>query len=269
VPDHPDPEQLAAFQAGDGDRRQRTQVAAHVAGCPSCAEVVAEVRQARARLTLLGEPDLPVGLHGRLAAAVDAEAARAGPPARRPAWYRRPAAWGSAAAVILLVALVVPLLNRPDNLTRAGGGAATETQAPQFGAADTGGLPLLRLGGEVSAQRLRAALAGDPTARQAYRRAVTEARATTALRGEAATGGRQTTPTPAAPSTTAPSPCLAAAIARAGRPLVPAFLVDGNYHGRPATILVTTVAGQPGRADMWVFPQGACSGPPSVTERLR
>ena len=38
MPDHPDSEQLAAFQAGDGDRRQRAEVEAHLAGCPACAE---------------------------------------------------------------------------------------------------------------------------------------------------------------------------------------------------------------------------------------
>ena len=101
MPHHPDQEQLAALQAGDGDRRQRAQVAAHVAGCPTCAEVVAAVEQARTRLALLGEPELPTGLHERLTAAVGAEATRVVRPARRPAWYRRPAAWGAAAAAIL------------------------------------------------------------------------------------------------------------------------------------------------------------------------
>jgi len=281
VPDHPDHEQLAALQAGDGDRRQRAQVAAHVAGCPSCAQVVAAVEQARARLALLGEPELPGGLHERLAAAVGTETARAGRPAGRPAWYRRPAAWGAAAAALLLAALVVPLLDRPDSLTSAGGGAgggaAQETQAPMYGGADTGGtaagLPVLRLDGEVSATRLRAALDNDPTARQAYRRATASARAKS-LGGEATTDSRQATPAPAAPGTTAPSaaapqPCLAAATAQAGRPLVGAFLVEGNYQGRPATMLVTAGAGEPGRADLWVFPRGDCSGPPFATDRLR
>ena len=276
MPDHPDHEQLAALQAGDGDRRQRAQVAAHVAGCPSCAEVVAAVERARARLALLGEPELPGGLHERLAAAVGTETARAGRPAGRPAWYRRPAAWGAAAAALLLAALVVPLLDQPDSLTTAGGGAgggaAQETaQGPMYGGADTGGtaagrLPVLRLDGEVSAKRLRAALASDPAAKQAYRRAAADA-GTNGLRGETTTDGRQAAPTPAAPSTTAPQPCLAAATAQAGRPLVPAFMVEGNYQGRPATMLVT--ASDPGRADLWVFPRGDCSGPPLATERLR
>ena len=274
MPDHPDHEQLAALQAGDGDRRQRMQVAAHVDGCPSCAEVVAGVEQARARLALLGEPELPTGFHERLAAAVGTEAARAGRPARRPAWYRRPAAWGAAAAAVLIAALVVPLLNQPDSLTTAGGGAAQETaQGPMYGGADTGGtaagrLPVLRLDGEVSAKRLRAALASDPAAKQAYRRAAADA-GTNGLRGETTTDGRQAAPTPAAPSTTAPQPCLAAATAQAGRPLVPAFMVEGNYQGRPATMLVTAGAGEPGRADLWVFPRGDCSGPPFATDRLR
>jgi hypothetical protein len=278
VPDHPDPEQLAGLQAGDGDRRQRAQVAAHVAGCPSCAEVVAAVEQARTRLALLGEPELPAGLHERLAAEVGAEVARAGRPARRPAWYRRPATWGAAAAAILLAALVVPLLTRPDSLTTAGG-AATQAGG-QEAQTDTGataaGLPVLRLGGEVTAKRLSTALANDPTARRAYQRATDDA-----LKGEAATGGDRAAPSLAtppspgtaasrttAPGTTAPPPCLAAATARAGRPLVAAFLVEGSYRGRPATVLVTSDAGDPGRADMWVFPRGDCSGAPLDTERL-
>jgi hypothetical protein len=279
VPDHPDHEQLAAFQAGDGDRRQRSQVAAHVAGCPSCAEVVAAVEQARRRLALLGEPELPAGLHGRLAGAVATEVVR-GAPARRPAWYRRPSTWGAAAAALLLAALAVPLLDRPDVLTGgAGGGGAGGGQAqeaPVAGGADkgtAGGLPVLRLPGEVTAKRLRAALASNPVAVRAYRRAVADG-GEQRLRGEATTGGRQTTPPAApnpgsaAPSTTAPPPCLATATARAGRPLVPAFLVEGNYRGRPATMLVTADPGQPNRADLWVFPQGDCSGPPLATERL-
>jgi hypothetical protein len=284
VPDHPDHEQLAALQAGDGDRRQRTQVAAHVAGCPSCAEVVAAVEQARGRLALLGEPELPAGLHQRLAAAVGTEAARTGRPARRPAWYRRPATWGAAAAALLLAALVVPLLDRSGSLITAGhddsgGGQAQETaQAPTYGGADTaraaaGGLPVLRLAGEVTAERLRAALASDPAAMRAYGSAVAGAKVN-GLRGETTTDGRQAEPSaPAAPSTTAPSatapqPCLAAATAQAGRPLVPAFLVEGNYQGRPATMLVTAGVGEPDRAELWVFPRGDCSGPPLATERL-
>jgi hypothetical protein len=280
VPDHPDHEQLAAFQAGDGDRRQRSQVAAHVAGCPSCAEVIAAVEQARNRLALLGEPELPAGLHGRLAGAVATEVVREAP-ARRPAWYRRPAAWGAAAAAILLAALVIPLLDRPDSLTSAGGGAgggtAKETQAPMAGGADRnagGGLPVLRLTGEVTARRLRATLASNPVAVRAYQRAVAGG-GDQGLRGEATPDSRQATPpaapapAPAASSTTAPQPCLAAATAQAGRPLVPAFLVEGNYQGRPATMLVTAGTGDPNRADLWVFPRGDCSGPPLATERLR
>jgi hypothetical protein len=282
VPDHPDHEQLAAFQAGDGDRRQRSQVAAHVAGCPACAEVVAAVGQARKRLALLGEPELPAGLHGRLAGTVATEVVR-GAPARRPAWYRRPAAWGAAAAAILLAALVIPLLNRPDVLTGgsggggAGGGQVQEAPAPMAGGADksaAGGLPVLRLPGEVTAKRLRAALASNPVAMRAYRRAVAAGGGEQRLHGEAAPESRPatpaapSTPAPAAPSTTAPQPCLAAAAARAGRSLVPAFLVEGNWRGRPATMLVTADAGDPNRADLWVFPRGDCSGPPLATERL-
>jgi hypothetical protein len=286
VPDHPDHEQLAALQAGDGDRRQLAHVAAHVAGCESCAEMVAAVERARGGLALLAEPELPVGLHDRLAEAVATEAARSGP-RRPPAWYRRPPAWGAAAALLLLVALAVPLLNRSgEDLTTArgdaGGARAQETAgAPAYGTA-AGGLPVVRLAGEVTPARLRVALVTDPVARQAYQRATAGGGQTGDLQGEARSDDRQapeppavatpsapaTSAAPGTPSATATQACLAAATAEAGRQLVPAFVAEGNYQGRPATVLVTSAAGEPSRAEMWVFPRDDCGGPPLATERL-
>jgi hypothetical protein len=183
VPDHPDREQLAAFQAGDGDRRQRAEVGAHLAGCPSCAEVVVSVEQARRRLAVLEEPDLPPGLHDRLAAAVEAEAAQpaaaTGPapwyrrraaerPRARPVpWYRRPVAWGAAAA-LLLVALIVPFLDRSSsNLTTAGGGAGDSSQEAATASGAAGSLPVIRIPGEVSVATVRSTLATDSRAKAA------------------------------------------------------------------------------------------------------
>jgi hypothetical protein len=277
VPDHPDHEQLAALQAGDGDRRQRARVAAHVAGCVSCAEVVAGVERARGGLALLGEPELPAGLHDRLAEAVGAEAARTGP-RRPPAWYRRPVAWGAAAA-LLLAAVAVPLLDRSgDDRTTAsrgaGGGQAQATAAAPQADMAAGGLPVVRLAGEITPQRLRTALVRDPVARQAFGQAAAEAGRTN-LKGEAQAGGRQAAPatpgepgTPAATSAAVPRACLAAATAKAGRQLVPAFVAEGRYRGRPATVLVTSAAAEPNRAELWVFPNGDCSDPPLATQRI-
>ena len=122
MPHHPVHEQLAAFQAGDGDRRQRNDVEAHLEGCPSCAEVVASVELARRRLALLEEPEFPTGLHDRLATAVGGQATGAVQALPGPTpWYRRPVAWGAAAA-LLLAALVIPFLNQSGgDLTTAGG----------------------------------------------------------------------------------------------------------------------------------------------------
>jgi hypothetical protein len=284
VPEHPDREQLAAFQAGDGDRRQRARVEAHLAGCRSCAEVVAAVERARGRLTLLAEPELPAGLHDRLVAAVDAEAARPLPDRARRAWYRRPAAWGAAAAAVLLVALAVPLLqlDRGRDLATAGGGqAAQEAARPTAG----GQLPVITLAGELDAERLRAALDANPVARlalehakaggepaapqadQGANRAAPETAAGTGGAGEAAS------PTTAAGTqdTTAgqQQACLAAAAAQAGHALLPAVLVEGSYQGQPATVLVTATPGSPSQAEFWVFPRGDCSGPPLASGPLR
>jgi hypothetical protein len=292
VPDHPDSEELAAFQAGDGDRRQRTAVEAHLDGCSACAEVVASVDRARRRLALLEEPELPAGLHDRLAAAVGGQAART-LVVRPTPWYRRPVAWGAAAA-LLLAALVVPFLDRTGELTTAsgdagGGRAAQESSEAPAAAAAAGGVPTIRIPGEVSAAAVESRIAADGQAKQALARAAAPAGG--APQGEGtfgadSSGGAPAAPapardqagttrpgaTPAQPDTALLGSCLPAATALADpaiRPLVPAFFVEGDYQGRPATVLVTTSTGQPGRVDLWVFPRGDCSTSPLTTERVR
>jgi hypothetical protein len=308
VPDHPDHEQLAAFQAGDGERRQLADVEAHLAGCPSCAAVVASVEQARSRLALLEEPDLPPGLHDRLAAALEAEPAqapadrpiprlgRAGsgtagrpaagrrPPGPRPVpWYRRRVAWGAAAALLLAALVAVPLLDRSselDTASQAGGGQAAQDFASPEAA---GPVPLIRVPGEVSAATVRARLASDTRAKAALDSATGAPAAAPSEPGgtagatqspdQSAGGFRPSAPTSRAGSAGAAlQACLPAATAAASpatRPLTPAFYLEGSYQGRASTVLVTASGGQPGRVDLWVFPRGRCSGPPLATERVR
>jgi hypothetical protein len=74
-PSHPDPEELAAWQAGDVSGPGGAYVEAHVAGCADCAGRVAAVERGRAALAGLAEVEPPAGLHGRLAAAIEHEAA--------------------------------------------------------------------------------------------------------------------------------------------------------------------------------------------------
>jgi hypothetical protein len=277
VPDHPDHEQLAAFQAGDVDRRERIDVEAHLAGCPSCADLVASVGRARGSLALLEEPDLPPSLHDRLAAALEAEVAAGSDPAHpvadrpqvlRPApWFRRPAAWGAAAA-LLLAALVIPFLNQSGgDLTTAGGdsggGAAQEAATPAPAAG--GNLPVLRIPGEVTVETVRDRLDTDSRAKAALDSAASpQARD----QDEGAFRSSAQGPPAAAPQL---QPCLPAASAAADpatRPLVPAFFIEGSYEGREATILVTTSTPQPDRVDLWVFPRDSCTSPLLATERV-
>jgi hypothetical protein len=324
VADHPDREQLAAFEAGDGDRRQRADLEAHLAGCPSCAEVVASVGRAREGLALLQEPDLPPGLHDRLAAAVEREMAAAAAEGdspsrdRRPAaailrpasrgrrrdevlrspsrdlrpaedgvvrrlpWYRRPVAWGAAAA-LLLAALVVPFLDQAgDDLSTAGGGSAggdTAQEAATPGVASAGGgVPVLRIPGEVSAAAIRSRLAADARAKAALDSAARDSQgAPPAGQSLDQPGGeayRSSAPTAKGGASGAASleaclPAATAAAAPATRPLVPAFYVEGSHKGRAATVLVTTSRGEPGRVDLWVFPRGDCSAAPLDTDQVR
>jgi hypothetical protein len=74
-PSHPDPEELAAWQAGDLSGPGGAHVEAHVAGCADCAGRVAAVERGRAALAGLAEVEPPAGLHTRLAAAIEHEAA--------------------------------------------------------------------------------------------------------------------------------------------------------------------------------------------------
>jgi hypothetical protein len=72
-PTHPDPEQLAALQAGEMAGADGARVAAHVAGCAECARVLAMAERGGSALTSLPEVEPPAGLHQRLAAAVERE----------------------------------------------------------------------------------------------------------------------------------------------------------------------------------------------------
>jgi hypothetical protein len=313
-PEHPDHERLAAYEAGDGDRRERAGVAAHLAGCPSCAEVVESVERARSHLALLEEPDLPPGLHDRLIAAVEAEAAQTaadrpaprpdrraaragaprpasrpdrrgeeGPAARPIPWYRRPVAWGAAAA-LLLAALVVPFLDQSGgDLTTASGGAGGGAELGQT-AVGAGRVPVFRLPGEISAATVSARLATDRQAKAALDSAATGTPAGQAATADSATAQppqtqaeagddayRSSAPTPQA-DTAELQACLPAATAAADpttRPLVPAFYIEGTHQGQPATVLVTISNGDPGRVDLWVFPRDNCSAPPLDTEQVR
>jgi hypothetical protein len=190
-------------------------------------------------------------------------------------WYRRPVAWGAAAALVL-AALVVPFLDQSGTMTSAdrdaGGSAAQEAAA-----GGTDALPVIRIPGEVTAAKVEARLTAD-------RRAKAALDAAGGTPGPAAAPGDSLSPEygqTEGTRTSAPAPqadpallasCLPAAAGAAdpaARPLTPAFFAEGTYQGREATILVTTSANPPGRVDLWVFPRNDCSAPPLATERVR
>ena len=202
--------------------------------------------------------------------------------ARPTPWYRRPVAWGAAAA-LLLAALVVPLLDQPSgDLTTASGGAGADMAQEAAGA---GRVPVFSVPGAVSAAAVKSRLATDRQAKAALDSAAAGIPGGQAATGDSpaapapqtqAQGGdeayRSSAPAPQAAATADLQPCLPAAAAAADpatRPLVPAFYLQGTYQGRPATVLVTTSNGQPGRVDLWVFPRDNCSPPPLATERVR
>lgn len=295
-PVHPDPEELAAWQAGDLSGPGSAHIEAHVVGCADCARVVASVQRGRAALAELVEVDLPAGLHERLIIAVERETAPVAEPIRLDgrrrgrrshAGRRRIAVLSAAAAVVLLVVGLVPLLRHGGGQTvatqRAERGTATASGAAG-GATATGTWPFFSAPDGYSGTALRSALAGDPATRSAYRQAAGGASgaqpsarlgqsgpvAPQADSGGGSSGGTKGS-SGAAGSTAAPQAltgvqqgtCVASARNQAGdQGLRPAFFVNTVYRGRPATVLVTVRSGAPDHADLWAFPRDNCSAPP-------
>jgi hypothetical protein len=301
-PVHPDREELAAWQAGALAEPAGAKVQAHLTGCAECTAVVEAVGGARTALASLAEPELPPGLHERLAAAIgeaiDREAAVAGPARaaggrdgpshrrRRWAWNARAATLGAAAALVLLVAGLVPVLRHVsgDSGTQGGGTAtASRSEAVPPGAT---ALPEFSAPGGYSGEVLRAAVAANPAVHDAYARA---GAAGAAGGGHAAGSASTRSAAPAAPNAAqgdtqlqkggsaqdAGRPaidqqaCLAWARAASSEDLRPAFLVDTVYRGRQATVLVTRSTSSPDQAMLWAFPRRDCSRPPFASERVQ
>ncbi|HZD00233.1 MAG TPA: hypothetical protein VFA46_08545 [Actinomycetes bacterium] len=300
-PVHPDHEELAAWQAGALAAPAHARIVAHLAGCADCAAVVSAVERGRAALASLEEPELPPGLHQRITAAIRRETTAPAPEREAPrtgdrvarvrrtrGWRGRVAALSAAAALVLLVAGLVPVLRHGsgDAGTRQTSGAATASRsegAPSAAAADAAasGLPVFMAPAGYSGAALRAAVAGDQAVREAYARAAVAGAAASPSSGAAAAGR----PSPkAAPGGTQPSErafskdaprggdqqaCIARVRAQTSEQLRPAFLVQTIYQGRPATVLVTRSADAPGEAELWAFSRGDCSSAPFAHERVQ
>jgi hypothetical protein len=300
-PVHPDHDQLAAWQAGALAEPAGARVGAHLAGCAECAAVVSVVEAGRTALASLEEPELPPGLHERLAAAVERE--QAAPArlrtARSPRRRRRPRAWsgrvavlGAAAALILLVAGLIPVLrNAGGDGTQSSGGATASGSAA---APSAGALPTFTVPGEYSAGQLRAAVASSPAVRDAYRRAAGSSLSSAGRSAQPANpstatdsrgaGGLEASPNARSQSTQSEGPatasgsaapavdqqaCLAQVRVKTSAAVVPAFFVDTTYRGRAATVLVTRRAGVPGQAELWAFPRGNCRVAPFASEQVQ
>jgi hypothetical protein len=284
VPDHPDHEELAAWQAGALDEPNQGRTAAHVADCPECRAVVGTVEGVRRQLAVLDEPELPAGLHDRLIAAVESDQEPESLPARRaarrqrPAWYRRPATWSAAAAVLLFAAGVFGLAQLGGGgggEEAGGGGAPASASAPAArpgpggrqpdaasdaaGAGRAGGAALLRLPGEFSPAMLQAALRNNASAREALRRA----QASTLQSGKESERelGPMMSRGPAAGSPLPPDRACTDRIRSAGQ-VRPVLVATGTSNGRQIKILVAYVGDPPGRLRYWTFPATGCVGAP-------
>ncbi|HEX6673836.1 MAG TPA: zf-HC2 domain-containing protein [Actinomycetes bacterium] len=278
MPDHPDREQLAAWQAGDLGDAQRGRLAAHLAGCAACAATVADLEAVSARLAVLAEPELPAGFHQRLMTAVErelpTEAPRRRAAAARRAWFPRASTLAAAAALLLFAVGVLGLIRLNSHGGAAGGAASSSDSGggggkaavrPNAAAAGSGALPVIRLQGEFSPARLQEAVDHSPVALQALRatppRAATGAASTTQRAGptmgvESDSGQRLKGSDPRA--------CIDQALGQAGASgLRPAFFVETKYQGQPALLLVASVPGGRGQLRYFVFPAGNCAAVPA------
>src|SRR5262252_4590268 len=94
---HPDGETIAAFRDDLVPARKAARIAAHLAECPRCAEVDAQLAAVTAALARAPTPPMPASLTARLDAALAAEvaarsAAGASPGHAGPAQGEAPAA---------------------------------------------------------------------------------------------------------------------------------------------------------------------------------
>src|SRR5215468_7548317 len=72
---HPDGETIAAFREDLLPARKAARIAAHLAECPRCAEVDAQLAAVTAALARSPTPPMPASLTARIDAALAAEAA--------------------------------------------------------------------------------------------------------------------------------------------------------------------------------------------------
>jgi hypothetical protein len=103
-------ERLSAYLDGELPPPERAEVAAHLAACPGCAAVLADLAAVDAEAARL-PAEAPEGYFERLPSRVVARLESAAKAPGRP-W--RPPAWAWAAAAALVVALVTPLTLRRD-----------------------------------------------------------------------------------------------------------------------------------------------------------
>jgi len=293
-PGHPDHQQLAAFQAGELDRRERARLETHLGACADCAGLLAGAEQARQLLAAVPlEPELPPGLHERLEAAVRRELAtdrhRLAPvvlPASAPAWYRRRGALGllGAAAVLLLLVALVPKLHlggSPKAASTASGSVArpaTPGALSPEGAAGAASRALVVINAPAgfSAQDLQARLATDPSVRAAFDAARSSAvPAPNQPQPKNSAQAQPGTGTATAPSTgagalngssgnavTAVQAACVAAASRLAPGSRPALLVHTRYQGKPAIVVVAVApasgSGVTTRATLLYFAGGSC-----------
>jgi anti-sigma factor RsiW len=289
VSDHPDREQLAAWQAGDLGDAQRGRLAAHLAGCAACASTVADLESARERLAVLAEPELPAGFHERLMAAVERELPAARPARRasaarrrRAAWFQRPGTLAAAAVLLLFAVGVLGLVRIASD--HSGGAAATASRSdsggdsgggggalgPSVAATDSGGLPTVRLSGEFTPARLQEAIDVNPAARRALLAPTTRAAAPGAPSSATQSGRTYGAESDSAGRKAAQDACVDQVLREAGATgLQPAFFVDTLFHNRPARLLVASVPGVPGQARFFIFQDGNCATVDEGTVQLR
>jgi hypothetical protein len=270
VPDraHPHPEELAAYQAGEVDHRAGARIQAHLGACAACTATIEQLDRVDQTLAGLPEPALPAAFHDRLAAALDAEPTRRVP--RRAAWSQHPGAWGAAAAVLLVAAVLSALVwqGQPRDGGQGGTAATAGLPAPpsRAGSIAGGTLPVFRAGGDYTVDRLRTDLQRVPAMRAAYQAAATGGMAPHAATGPSVSGQGGAGDAQAQPFQARGADACVQAAARFGASR-PALVIDGSYRGQPVRIVVALAGEPPTRLQLLAFPRADCAGTPAIEER--
>jgi hypothetical protein len=252
---HPEPAEIAALDAELLPPDEAAALRGHLAGCPSCSGILADLNALSRELGAFPSPPIPPDVAARIDAALMAEAAaatvsRETSPARRRRWPQLALA---AAAALAVLGLGSTLVQNVDSGADSEAGASSDEADLITGA--EGGQRDSAAESDPLEQQVRELLAQAETSPEAPFDSGSDAGAS--AEPEESTTGHGVDDGPGAASL---PPCVWSAIGRTEAPLAAA---EEDYEGQDAYVVVLPHADDPDRVDAYAV-DADCAADPSA-----